>query len=300
MSDPRLQPVACNLCGRDDCSVRYSVNGMRLVRCNACGLSYFNPRLADEDIARIYRGDYFCNGSIRSRSGPIYGYQDYLGDKRNIQQDFSRKIDSIRGQVRRGRVLEIGCAFGFFLELMRAEGWRTEGIEPNPGAAAYASSVLGLDVGEGSFMDRDYGSETYELVAMFDVVEHLVDPKAALLRIHRILKADGLLVLSTVDIDSLVARALGPKWEDIRRSRCHLWMFSKKTMSRMLRECGFEILDVSSYGKVFEVGFALRRAAPYNPVLFNALLVAARSLGIDRMNVHVDIRSKLCYHARKV
>jgi len=293
-----LVEVVCNLCGGARHRPLFSVNGMRVVECAGCGLRFFNPRPGDAAIREIYRGDYFANSSVLTTRGPIYGYQDYLADRGNIQHDFANKVRRIGEIQPPGRLLEVGAAYGFFLELMRDAGWRAEGLEPNPAAAAFARDALKLDVRCTTLEEADLPQESYQCVTMFDVIEHLVDPREALATVRRALTPDGLLVISTIDVDSFVARLLGPKWEDIRRSRDHLWLFSKRTMMALLAECGFETIDVTSYGKIFELGLALRRAMPYAPRLFGLLHGATRTLGAGRLKVYINVRSKLCFYAR--
>lgn len=299
IASPReLVEASCNLCGGARHRRLFRVNGMQVVECRECGLRFFNPRPGDADVREIYRGDYFANDSVLTARGPIYGYQDYLADRHNIQHDFADKVRRI-GRLRPpGRVLEVGAAYGFFLELMREAGWRAEGVELNPAAAAFARDGLGLDVRCGALEDEELPAAAYDCVAMFDVIEHLVDPAAALVALRRAMAPGGLLVVSTIDADSAVARLLGPRWEDIRRSQTHLWLFSKRTMLALLAKCGFETVAVTPYGKIFELGLALRRAAPYAPRLFGLLHGATRSLGADRAKVYINVRSKLSYYAR--
>jgi 2-polyprenyl-3-methyl-5-hydroxy-6-metoxy-1,4-benzoquinol methylase len=293
-----LVEVACNLCGGERYRPLFSVNGMRVVECAGCGLRFFNPRPSDMAIREIYRGDYFANSSVLTTRGPIYGYQDYLADRGNIQHDFADKVRRIGEIQTPGRLLEVGAAYGFFLELMRDAGWRAEGLEPNPAAAAFARDELGLDVRCTTLEEAELPRERYQCVTMFDVIEHLIDPQAALAIVRRAMTPDGLLVISTIDVDSMVARLLGPKWEDIRRSRDHLWLFSRRTMAALLAKCGFDLIDVKPYGKVFRLGYAFRRAMPYQPLLFTALEKLSRRLGIDERNIYVNVRSKRLFFAR--
>jgi SAM-dependent methyltransferase len=294
-----MKHVNCNLCGSSRHTLRFSVGQYRLVCCSDCGLNFFNPQLDDEDLLQLYRNDYFLNDSLLFREGPIYGYQDYLGDRFGIQQDFQSKVMEIGRYVQNGQVLDIGCAYGFFLELMKKQGWETHGVELNHQAVKFAKDELGLNVREGIFEEMEFSRAEYDLVTMFDVVEHLIDPRAALVKVNEILKPDGLLVISTVDINSLVARLLGPKWEDIRRAKTHLWLFSNETMPKMLDLAGFEVINTTSYGKLFELGYALKRATPYSPILMVALRRLSSMLNLDRKQVHINVRSKLCYYCRR-
>jgi len=280
--------------------MKYRVEGMRLVQCSRCGVWYFNPRLDETAILDIYRGDYYANQSVLRQEGIVYGYYDYFGDRDSIQRDFAHRLRVIERHVHRGRALDVGCAYGFLLELLAERGWRAEGIEINPEATRFARDELGLDVTKRRFEDHEAPDGAYELIAMFDVLEHLPHPKDALVKAHRMLADDGLLAVCTVNMDNFVVRWQGPKWEDVRRAHTHLWLFSDSVMRQLLKDTGFDIVEVASWRKQFEVEFALRRCSPYSPRLCGLLSRLAERAGIEHAKIHVSSRSKLCYYARKL
>ena len=140
-----LEYVNCNLCGGKDSKLKYRINSVDIVRCANCGLMYINPRPSGEIIEKIYNTNYFNNKNFYAVNGNLYGYESYLSEKGDIQRSFSRVIKRLDGYVSvKERLLEIGCAMGFFLELAKNDGWQVYGLEVSKDAAAYAKDSLRL------------------------------------------------------------------------------------------------------------------------------------------------------------
>jgi SAM-dependent methyltransferase len=134
----------------------------------------------------------------------------------------------------------VGCATGDFIAFARERGWDVAGVELTDSAAAFCRDQLGLPVVTGDLLAAGYPSDTFDVVTMWNVFEHLYDPVATLREIRRILRPTGLLVLAVPELDSLDARIFGPAWKGYDVPR-HLHTFSRATLKRMLAEGGFRI-----------------------------------------------------------
>ena len=193
---PPLEPVPCNLCGGDDFHVlydqplrdqdpddmgdfvastdRYDAYG-RIVRCNRCRLVYTNPRPRADTITDGYR----------KAVDPDYARED---SSRSINAHLS--LHTLKRFAHSGRLLDVGCATGYFLNAARLD-FETQGIELSEWAAKYARERLRLDVVTAGLDDAPFATEHFDVVALNDVIEHFTDPKAALLRIHALLRPGG-------------------------------------------------------------------------------------------------------------
>ena len=100
-----LEHVTCNLCGSDDSDTVHSQGVFGIVKCRSCGLTYVNPRLSPQALAKEYDEKYYFGGS----------YDDYIGEARGFEETFERRLEKIERLVSPGKILDIGCAFGFFL-----------------------------------------------------------------------------------------------------------------------------------------------------------------------------------------
>jgi len=295
-----LEQVRCNLCGADDTLPVMEIDGFHIVRCRRCGLLYVNPRYGEELLQGIYTEEYYDHDGIVDGL-QFFGYEDYLADEDNIKITFAKRLGTIERHVDRGRLLDIGCATGFFLDLARSEGWEVVGTEVSSFGVHHARQALGLDVRLGALKELRFDSGMFDAVTMWDVIEHVVDPMGELKEVHRVLRDGGLLSLITPDAGSLVARVLGSRWEEFRRVREHVYFFSRRTMREMLHKVGFQVLGVGSADKVFYLGPAMHRLKYYtwDGMITNAAANLVYKLGLDKVRININPFTKMAVYARK-
>jgi SAM-dependent methyltransferase len=261
---------------------------------------YVNPRHDEGSLREIYTETYYDHDGIKNGL-EFYGYDDYLGDEDNIRITFAKRLGVIEDCVSRGRLLDVGCATGFFLDLARGKGWEVVGTEVSEFGAQVARERFGLDVRLGTLEDLRLDTGSFDCVTMWDVIEHVADPTRELEEVRRILRAGGVLSLITPDVGSPVARALGSRWEEFRRVREHIYFFSRRTMAELLRKAGFEILKAESADKVFYLGAAMHRLKYYlwDGVVTNTAADLVFRLGLDRMRININPYTKMAVYARK-
>jgi 2-polyprenyl-3-methyl-5-hydroxy-6-metoxy-1,4-benzoquinol methylase len=143
------------------------------------------------------------------------------------------------------RLLDIGCGEGFFLFNASKAGYSARGIEISQDVAEYARREFGLDVEAKSFEELRFKDDCFDVVTLWQVLEHMPYPLMVLKEIHRILKPGGLLVASTPDIEGILARMLRRRWWNLRR--LHINQFTTETLTDILSRAGFK--------KVFSAGY---------------------------------------------
>ena len=301
MLDHEKEHVNCNLCNSDNHRNLYNINDLGIVKCKNCGLMYTNPRLTKRSLFNIYQDEYYVNPKFYDKSGKfIYGYADYLKDKEDIQASFKRVFERMGHFKKPGKLLEIGCAMGFFMEMAKEKGWETHGFEVSDFACEHAKNILGLNVRNSEFNGNEFPPNHFDAVTLFDVIEHLQDPLVELSKYRSALKSDGLLVLSTLNADSLVAKFLGKRWEEVRRNQVHLYIFSKRTISAILEKAGFKVLDVHQYGKYFSLESISERFLVYGRKRSRLAKFLFNSLKIGHWRFHVIPFTKIVVYAQKV
>jgi 2-polyprenyl-3-methyl-5-hydroxy-6-metoxy-1,4-benzoquinol methylase len=297
-----LQYVHCNLCGADDNHRLQSehlegVGWLHLVQCRHCGLVYVTPRLSEEHIQQLYERDYFQTGN-----GARRGYRDYIADQEYLVETFRRRMPLIdRYASTRGRLLDVGCAAGYFLQVGYERGWDVYGVEPSACVADYARSHLKLNVFGGTLMDAGFPSGFFDVVTMWDVLEHMVDPHTELLEVHRVLGREGFLVLETQNIASWAPRLFGKKWVHFGND-LHLFHFSPTTITRALAETGFNLLEITrvNTGKVCSLQFLadkLRHLSGMTVRLADTL--QRRWPELARRAIYVNLGDEMIVCARK-
>lgn len=213
----------------------------QIVKCIRCGLVYVNPQ---EDLVRFTKG-----------------YEQVV-DEEYLKTDKYRKILSqnhlrtIQKHKSGGKILDVGCFAGFFLELAKNAGWDTYGIEPSLWAKKVAEKrkikIIGKDI-EKITLNADY----FDAVTLWDVIEHLQNPHRTISKIHSSLKKGGIIAMGTPNIESLFAQVLGSNCPFL--VRMHVILYSPKTLALFLKIHGFEVVGIYSYSRTFPFGYFLDR-----------------------------------------
>jgi len=231
--------LACNLCGGVEHRPVFSKFGYDLVRCASCDLVFVaNPPKAGEarDLRSTPAG---YRGNLLDPSAP-----EFAGMRRIARQDLKVLRRSIaKGEGR--RLFDIGCSSGLFLASAREAGFRVHGAELSPGIAGFARDHFGLEVHAGDWRAAGHADASFDVVTLFDVIEHLADPLGELTAIRRLLRPGGLLLQSTPNIDGLFPRlsyALAHRldyWPHPEPPH-HLYQFSDRTLPELTERAGFE------------------------------------------------------------
>ncbi|MBF0504605.1 MAG: class I SAM-dependent methyltransferase [Candidatus Omnitrophica bacterium] len=245
----------CNLCQHETpCVKLYRLKGYDIVQCADCGLVYVafgaSPIVK---VADIYSQDYF-------EGGVSDGYVEYSSNEEVLCHQAKRIIRQIFPYQNSGTLLEIGCAYGFFL-LEARKFFKVQGVEKSSFAAGQAKN-RGLDVLVGDLPDLNLPKLNYSTVCLFDCIEHLTDPYGYLRHIHALLEPKGLVVLTTGDINSFYARIAGQKWRLMTPPQ-HLFYFSRRTMEKILEKTGFKVLKLSCPWKLVPWKLILYQISPF-------------------------------------
>ena len=294
MSQPtfhsQVESVPCFLCGADDFDVVYEARYDRekdpdpvqkfrasgdellidrLVRCRRCTFQYVNPRL---------RGDLIFSGYTDGDDAA------YVSQIEARERTFARSLGEIeRAAGGPGRLLDIGTAAGAFVAAAQARGWKAEGCEPNTWLARWGSAHFGVPIREGSVFEQDYKDGTFDVVTLWDVIEHTLNPREMLEHCRRLLKPGGVLVVNYPDIGSSIARALGRRW--LFLTSVHLYYFDRTTIQRMLTTTGFSVERLRPHWQRLELDYVLFRGSVLSRRLSTAARAAARLAGAGKLQV---------------
>ena len=305
IADPAIvmRTVACNLCGGNantqvyasrlpDLSDRdvqeifactssaYGECGP-IVRCNACGFMYQNPQPDPEWILSAYE-DVVDTRYDDEREGRIH--------------TFSRELKQLRRLTQPGRLLDVGSHVGVFVEVAGKLGWVAEGVEPSRWAAQVAQS-RGLAVTSGTLDDLHVAPGSYDLITLWDVIEHLPDPAAELRRLHGYLRPGGLLAVSTMDVDAPIARLLGRHWPWYMQM--HLYYFSRRTLARLVSNAGYELIEIRRHRRIVRAAYLASRLERRLGTIYQPLLRALERTGLARRLVTVDLGDIITLVARR-
>ena len=250
--------VCCNLCGSDSVTVLYSNVGRistpatQVVQCGRCGLVYLNPRLK-------YLADNFTltEEYLREFYLPLYRSLGVLTDtfalnREPLKRYYQASLEQMQPYRATGRVLDVGCAIGLFLAAAEDAGWQCYGVEPSQPLGSYGRDKFGLTIADGELATAGFPDGYFDVVTLWDVTEHLLDPVTTYQAIHRVLRPGGLLLLRMPNWQSLAREYLGPDWEMFVTD--HFYYFTPKTLRSLLQQVGFtpryiaasELVDVEA------------------------------------------------------
>jgi SAM-dependent methyltransferase len=229
----------------------YRKNGCDILQCAQCGLG--RAHQTGFDPGAYYTADYFSGGRAD-------GYADYRSAEAILRREFSHKVNFIRQFQNGGRLLDVGCAYGFFLEEAK-RFYDVCGIEIVEEAAA-ACRARGLQVATGVADEAHLaGFGMMDAIVLLDVIEHLPDPSATLTLCTRHLNPGGIIVITTGDFASLYARLAGPHWRLMTPPQ-HLWFFTPQSLQRLAGGLGLSVAACDHPWKVVPLSlilFQLRR-----------------------------------------
>jgi SAM-dependent methyltransferase len=231
MSAIRWEDVSCNLCAARRSTELFRTQDYRfatdttefaVVRCDACGLVRLNPRPIEADIHRYYHDEFY-----RAEEAPQDALRNMMPRARSMAQHVTR--------YPRGRLLDIGCFRGEFMEYMRAtHGWDVAGLEFSQRPPNY----YGLDIFYGDLADAPFADASFDVITLWAVLEHVYDPSAILGSVQRLLRPGGTAIVLVPNFNSLPARFM---WhDDVPR---HVTMFTRRTLGRMLLSRGLRPVE---------------------------------------------------------
>jgi SAM-dependent methyltransferase len=251
-----LESPPCTLCGGTRLDPRHT--GLRdrrhplpgrfgVVRCASCGLEQTRPRPRAAAVGRWYPAAYVSYSGADGpparhrlvRAAAIWLRAAAYAPYRRLRRPPERHPAPGPGR----RLLDVGTGGGFHIAAMHARGWEVRGLEPDPLAAARAAEGAGLPKGAivvGTAEDADFAPESFDLITMSHVVEHLYDPVGALRRMRGWLAPGGRLVLWCPNAGSVEARLFGSHWDGLDPPR-HLLHFTPQTLTRVLEEAGWAV-----------------------------------------------------------
>jgi 2-polyprenyl-3-methyl-5-hydroxy-6-metoxy-1,4-benzoquinol methylase len=283
--------IPCDLCGHDKPEYILHSRGLDgpLVRCPSCGLYYVGTRssgLAFE--ANICAAETVDRVRQANRN---FVALDRSEERRLALLNSRWRIDLIRRRCPTGRLLEVGCARGDFLEIAR-EVFDVEGVEPNPELAQSARRVAPVHCG----LLETLPSRGFDVVASFHVIEHVESPRRFVRQLSERVRPGGWVVIETPNINSPAFRLLRARWRQFIPE--HYYFFDPHTATRLLQSAGLTVEAVSNVGKYASVELILNRLSRYSRAL-RGLNAAVRRAGISRLTLRVDPRDIMIIFARR-
>jgi 2-polyprenyl-3-methyl-5-hydroxy-6-metoxy-1,4-benzoquinol methylase len=224
--------LTCNLCQYSSPDWYCSKDAIDVLRCPQCGLIYAGKVQQNEDLAKHYSDQYF---------------EPYLQTEGiHLEKRFKKRIKEIKQYRFPGDLLDIGSGTGFFMQLATKNGYSVKGVELSEYGAQYAKNKLGLTVFQGEIADAGFAQESFDIITLWHILEHVHDPRIFLAQVNRLLKKNGLLALEVPNIGSQVARISGVNWE-LMAPKEHFYYFNETTIGRYIEMSGFNLVSMRTF-----------------------------------------------------
>ena len=243
---PRSRETDCPVCGATARQQLYQVRGYRIVECVACTHGYVETMPTESELAALYSetAESFLGSGL---AGPM---AEYLGDR--DERYFAFHADRLAELARAGasaetRIFDFGCSQGALLATLVKKGYRdVMGFDRSVSAAAEGRARWNLDIATGDFSDVLAKHEgTFDIVHAANVLEHVIDPKAVLVDLKRLLATSGRLVVSVPNTRSLQVRLVGTRSPVIDPPH-HLQYYGPKSFERLVCSAGFSVIHVAT------------------------------------------------------
>jgi SAM-dependent methyltransferase len=254
---------------------RFGETVERVLACRACGHGSLAARPSPEALAGAY-ADAADPDTVAEESGRV--------------ATADRGLAWVETVTAPGSLVDIGCWTGSLVAAAAARGWTAVGIEPSHWAVEQARA-RGLDVRLGDLDSLDLPEQAWNCVALCDVLEHLLDPAAAVATAVRLLAPGGALYVTVPDAGSRLARVMGARWWSVLPM--HVQYFTRASMTRLLSDAGLRVVGVRTHAKVFTAAYYAGRLAGYSPGLAKAAEGTVTRLGLAERPVAPDFRDRM-------
>lgn len=234
---------SCPICGSDAGSDHIRKHGYQIKVCQSCTALYVSPRPSVDEIHQFYnQPTYYANSDL--------GYSNYVATERHIREEARHRLKVIASlSSQRGSLLDLGCAAGFFLDEARRDNWSVAGTELAHSMRQFANEHFGIYVSKDG---TEFQQNVFDVVTMWEYIEHMIDPLAELKRAYNMLSPNGIVCLSTPNTAHFQAVHAPEDWWEFKPP-AHLTFFTVETLTRAVELAGYTILRVDVHTPILPV-----------------------------------------------
>jgi SAM-dependent methyltransferase len=248
------------------------------------------PQPSKEELGKLYSAAYFSRGNKYAAALDPKHDPNWLNDQ--------SKVELVKRWCASGTLLDVGCALGGFLAVAQEHGFEVEGVEIAEYAAEQARARLHIKVANSDIYSAELAPESYDVITMWDVIEHLTDPNLALEKILRALRPKGYVAFSTGDVLSTWARLTGKRWQLLTPPQ-HLYFFSQRSISGLLKRHNFSVKEIHYQRKWVTAAFVLFKAQESFGSIIKPLSTAVRWSGLQNAKININLGDIMTVVAQK-
>lgn len=291
---------SCPLCHSKRTKTRFFLSGGGvLYRCRDCTVEFLSPQPDEQRLKEIYSERYYSAWGIS-------GQEENESTRQMKRATFRLRLDLIRSFLQPvdpsvelaptaadktppepttgaphftapGRILDVGCATGYFLEVAAEAGFKPYGVEYSAYAAARARHRFGPDaIFQGTLEQSSFPPASFTVIAMSDLLEHVLSPATTLTRAQALLKPEGIILIMTPDTGAGSRRMMGRRWTHYKPE--HLFYFNRPSLTRLANRCGLQVVQIQRAKKALNLAYLYTQFTVYRHWLLTPLVTMAYRL----------------------
>ena len=237
--------MKCDNCKSENIRILYSLSYMDINECKECGLRFTDQSKIPKSL---YTENYFKKTNKHFFEDSWADYETKIKTSKKLRR-FKDTLKKLEKYTNKGNLLDVGCATGVFLDIAKKKGWKPYGVEISKFASEYGRKNFNLNIQTGDLLNARFKENFFDLVTMWDVIEHVEIPSKTLIMLNKIIKKGGVLFLLTTNDDSLMGHLAHTfyklkikKFAELIHPKHHNYHFTKKVLINMLNKSGFEIV----------------------------------------------------------
>jgi 2-polyprenyl-3-methyl-5-hydroxy-6-metoxy-1,4-benzoquinol methylase len=260
MSKMAMAPSACKICGSSNLRAMCTKESAHYYLCRDCALILQYPP-PDGSAMQAYADEQYASGL----------YRDYVEARPMKLIHFRRRLESLQPLLRPGRLLDIGCSCGYFLEIAAEHGYDVHGVEFSSTAISAAADSVRARILQGTLEDMPRDQKgSFDVVSAFDLIEHIDQPGPFLDAVAEFLRPGGKVVICTPDSEHFLRYVMGSRWPMLQPMQ-HLSIFSRRSLQTALEKSGFTEVRLGTAYKTLSAAYLVDQIRTLNPILSKAM-----------------------------
>ncbi|MBI2029560.1 class I SAM-dependent methyltransferase [Candidatus Gottesmanbacteria bacterium] len=301
LKKPNITFSKCYLCTQNTVVPSFNKLGYTVLKCKNCGLLSLDFNQEYSQFLKSYYQEGYFTGNKKLRA-----YANYADDKENIAKNAQKLLNKADKYTKDGNLLDVGCAMGFFMEEAQKKGYKSYGIEVSDYAATIARKKFPKTIYKGSVEDflknrtkiPQFKGMNFDLITLSDLIEHVNDPREVLNGLKSMLKPKGIISIQTGDAGSFWATLMGKNWHFYAPPQ-HLYFFSQKTLTTLLKQAGYELIKLEKVGKYVSLRYIFHMTQYMNiPVVGDYLNTIISSNTVGKISFPVKLFDNMIVFAR--
>ena len=287
-----MESMQCNLCKSTKNENYLEKDNWQIGRCKNCGLIFLNNIPSDNILESLYDDNFFKDGQKSPKEGIKLEYNPtYLNAQKRLE-------DIRKYGWEKGMLLDIGCGTGIFIKAA-SKYYNCIGLDISKDAIEFAVQSLGVEAISGSILDIDFKDQLFDIITMWDVIEHVSDPNEYMRAISRMIHPGGLLAITTGDIESIMFKIQNKNWH-LLIPPIHLFYFSPKTITFLLEKHGFKVIKISRIGQYTNIGYMLNKIKRLhsNSTFIKFIVNMTNRFKLNKFNLYMNLYDVMTVYAK--